>query len=209
MMEHSKKHSEQNPLRRRFSSKFIPSEESKLALILQKIVVFWGIGKIVCVVGGFALIGWTILLFAKTYAAIPPIFVTGVTKMTASFLPFFLRLMTTSLSYLWQPILVYLLIALLTKSQVWRKFWCLVGASGFLLILVATVKHSTWKDYQMLPLLIMQGYLFMLWLLPREVWNIIGLLISLSLGLVILILPDFPSAFDDFGLFGAILVFFL
>jgi hypothetical protein len=40
-------------------------------------------------------------------------------------------------------------------------------------------------------------------------WNIIGLLISVFLGLIVLILPDLPTAFDDFGIFGAILAFFL
>ena len=49
----------------------------------------------------------------------------------------------------------------------------------------------------------------MLWLVPREFWNILGLLISSTLGVIVLILPDLPTAFDDFGIFSAILVFFL
>ena len=49
----------------------------------------------------------------------------------------------------------------------------------------------------------------MLWLVPREIWNIIGLTISSLFGLIILILPDLPTSFDDFGIFGAILAFFL
>jgi hypothetical protein len=62
----------------------------------------------------------------------------------------------------------------------------------------------------MLPLLLIQGYLFALWLLPREVWNVMGLVLSSVLGLIILISPaDLPTAFDDFGMFGAILAFFL
>ena len=60
------------------------------------------------------------------------------------------------------------------------------------------------------PLLLIQGYLFALWLLPHEAWNVMGLVLSSVLGLIILISPaDLPTAFDDFGMFGAILAFFL
>ncbi|PIE31668.1 hypothetical protein CSA56_17605, partial [candidate division KSB3 bacterium] len=71
------------------------------------------------------------------------------------------------------------------------------------------LQHAGWKEYRMLPLLMVQGYLFLLWLMPREIWNIIGLTISGIVGFIILVLPDLPTAFDDFGMFGAVLAFFL
>jgi hypothetical protein len=125
------------------------------------------------------------------------------------------------------------LIAIFTKSKVWRRFWCLVGVAGFFLLFVSALKEFNWpileefswsaikefssalktfnwEEFSVLPLLLMQGYLFALWLLPREGWNIIGLIISSVFGLIILISPaDLPTAFDDFGMFGAILAFFL
>jgi hypothetical protein len=209
-MKYFKKHSKNPPLRHiRLSNWFMPSHDSRVTAYFRKMIAFWWVAKIVGVAGGIFLIGWMALILGNAYAAIPPILLTGVTKMTASFLPFFMDLITASLLYLWQPILVYLLIAVLTRSQVWRKFWCLVGFSGFFLTFVTALETSTWQEYQVLPLLILQGYLFLLWLLPREVWNIIGLLISVFLGLIVLILPDLPTAFDDFGIFGAILAFFL
>jgi hypothetical protein len=102
-----------------------------------------------------------------------------------------------------------MLMMLLISSTVWRKFWCLVGVAGFFLLFVAAYEASTWQEYRLLPLLLLQGYMFMLWLLPREAWNVVGLLISGALGLVILLAPDLPTSFDDFGMAGAVAAFFL
>ncbi len=65
------------------------------------------------------------------------------------------------------------------------------------------LSHADWNDYQRMPLVILQGYLFLLWFLPRELWNFIGLLISSVLGIIVILLPDLPTVFDDFGIFGA------
>jgi hypothetical protein len=121
----------------------------------------------------------------------------------------------------------------LTKSQFWRTFWGLVGVAGFFLLFVSALKgfswpaleglswsalkefsravskKFSWQEYRILLLPLVQGYLFTLWLLPREIWNLVGLTISIGFGLMILILPDLPTAFDDFGMFGAVLAFFL
>jgi hypothetical protein len=189
--------------------RYIPSEDSKLADVIRRIVILWRFGKVLLVVGGLFVIYRAAQIVGTAYMTIPSGLIKGLSKATAYFMPLFLNLLMTSLTYLWQPILLYILIAFLTKSKIWRRFWCLVGVAGFLIIFVSKIEESTWKEYHLLPLLLMQGYLFILWLLPRESWNVVGLVISTALGLIILILPDLPTAFDDFGMFGAILAFFL
>lgn len=211
-MKRFKKHTEKTPLSdtlvRRFD-RYIPAEDSQLAECIRWLLMLWRFGKVLCVAAGIVIIAWAAQIIDTSYADISPNFIKGVSTLTTYFLPFFLDLITTSFTYLWQPVLIYLLIILLTRSQIWRKFWCVVGVAGFLLIFVSTLEQSSWKEYRLLPLLLLQGYLFILWLLPRECWNVMGLVISSALGLVILILPDLPTSFDDFGMFGAILVFFL
>ena len=171
--------------------------------------MFWRFGTIGLVLGGIFLIYKASLIVNTAYTAMPSTLITTLTKSAVYFTPFFLDLLVTSLKYLWQPILMYLLIVVLTKSAIWRKFWCLVGVSLFFLILVSELETTTWKEYHLIPLLILPVYMFLLWLLPREFWNIAGLVIASTLGLIILILPDLPTTIDDFGMFGAILAFFL
>jgi hypothetical protein len=211
-MEHDKTQSAKNTkgcLLQHLIAKYLPSENSTLANLLRQLMIVWKGVKVLCVLCGIVVICKAVLMVGTAYRLIPAWVVTGISKVTVFFIPLFLQLLKTSLLYLWQPILLYVLMACLTKSEFWRKFWCLVGVSGFLIIFVSKIEEFSWKEYQVLPLLLIQGYLFMLWLLPPEFWNIIGLGISTMLGLIILLLPDLPGAFDDFGMFGAILAFFL
>ncbi len=217
----------------RILDKYIPSEDRDLAAFIKEMVVLWRVGKVLCVVAGMFVIYGAAQIVGTAYEAVPPIVFKGLVEAVSRFIPVFLDLMIASLKYLWQPILLYVLIAILTKSDLWRKFWCLVGLAGFFLLFVSALKEFNWpvlgefswsaikefssslktfnwEEFRILPLLLMQGYLFALWLLPREVWNIVGLIISSVFGLIILISPfDLPTAFDDFGMFGAILAFFL
>ncbi|MCP4405764.1 MAG: hypothetical protein GY801_51765 [bacterium] len=188
---------------------YIPAEDSVFALLIKQMIVLFRCCKVAAVIGGIIVIYTVAQMFVKADIRLPP----GSTKIfksvVSAFSPLFLELLSRSLEYLWLPIVLYLLLTLLTKAVLWRKFWCLVGFSWFFLLFVGQVQTTSWKEYHLLPLLMLQSYLFLLWLLPQEIWNIIGLTISLILGLIVLILPDLPTAFDDFGLFGAILVFFL
>jgi hypothetical protein len=193
----------------RILDKYVPSENSNLAGLIRWLVILWRVVKFLCVIAGLYVIYLAIQVVGTVYTTIPPLLFKWAHRTAAYFIPLFLDLIMASFKFLWQPILVYVLIAILTKSRFWRRFWCLVGVAGFFLIFVSAFENSSWKEYQLLPLLLIQGYLFALWLLPREIWNIIGLIISLVLGLTILILPDLPTALDDFGMFGAILAFFL
>lgn len=210
--------------------KFRALKESPL---FKRLEVVWMFVKFLCVVAGIFVIYKAARIIGSAYTAVPSILFESLSKFIAYFTPLFLELIVKSLKYLWQPILVYVFIAVFTKSKVWRRFWCLVGVAGFLLLFISalkefnwpvlgefswsgikefssSVKTFNWEEFRMLPLLLIQGYLFALWLLPREVWNVMGLVLSSVLGLIILISPaDLPTAFDDFGMFGAILAFFL
>lgn len=187
--------------------RYLPKEDSRLAAGIRWLVLVWQGIKWGLVLVGIGVI-WQAILIVRTISP-PPIVLKSVRTLLSYFLPVLWDFITASLNYLWQPIGAYLLIIFFTKSVFWRKFWCLVGVAACLLLFMSSYNEASWKEYQRLPLLIIQGYMFMLWFLPRECWNIIGLLIASILGVIVLILPDLPTAFDDFGIFSAILVFFL
>jgi hypothetical protein len=52
-----------------------------------------------------------------------------------------------------------------------------------------------------------QIYLLALWTFPREIWNFLGGIVWFIKSMIILILPDLPGYFDDFGAIGAIFAF--
>ena len=188
---------------------YIPAENSLLALAIKQILVLFRFCKVFAVLGGVFIIYQAALLVVDADIKPPPGSAKAIEAILKAFAPLFLELLSRSVKYLWLPIVLYLSANLLIKAALWRKFWCLVGFSWFLLLFIEQAQSLNWKEYHLLPLMLVQAYLFLLWLLPQEIWNIIGLTISLFLGLIVLILPDLPTAFDDFGLFGAILVFFL
>lgn len=188
---------------------YIPAEDSVLAWLIKQLITLFRCCKFAAVFAGTLIIYNAVQVFIKADIHLPPGGTKALKVIMTAFGPLLLELLSHSLEYLWMPITLYLLSSLLTKSVLWRKFWCLAGFSWFFLGLVEQMHTTGWQEYHLLPLLMLQSYLFLLWLLPQEIWNIIGLTISLILGLIVLILPDLPSAFDDFGLFGAILVFFL
>jgi hypothetical protein len=171
------------------------------------------------------IIGWV-------YRAIPGVILRSAREVLGWAFPVLRELIILSFQYLWQPLLVYALIALLVRAPAWQLFWRIVGLAGFFLVFVwhfehfpwprlegfnwAALKDFTqsfqelhWQNFQTLPLILLQTYLFALWVLPREVWNLLGLMLSMLLGIIVVILPDLPTAFDDFGIFSAILAFFL
>jgi hypothetical protein len=187
--------------------RWLPAEDSRLAAAIRGGVIVWRGLKWGLVLLGVGVI-WQAGMTLRRVSP-PPVLLKSVSTVLKYFLPVLLDFIEASLYYLWQPIAAYLVIILLTKSLLWRKFWCLVGVAACVLLFMATYSEASWKDYQRLPLLVIQGYLFTLWLVPREFWNLIGLLISVTMGVIVLILPDLPTAFDDFGIFSAILVFFL
>lgn len=205
---------------------------SKSEMFLSRMSAVWLAGKVILALLGMLAILKAALLMGRAYEAIPPILFNGLYKAAMYFAPVLWDLVRLSIPYLLVPIGGYLLIGLGTTSRVWRIFWYIVGLSWFFLVFVSVFEHFpwptlegfswsalkdfgqslkdfNWKEFRALPLALVQGYLFALWVLPREFWNILGLLVSGLLGLMILIFPDLPTAFDDFGIFGAILTFFM
>lgn len=207
-------------------------KDRNIDIVRSHIAAVWRIGKILLVMLGSLVLLRAMLVIGRVYEAIPSIFFKGTQEAFRQFIPVFQDLVGTSFAYLWLPILLYVLIACLTSSPIWRRYWYLVGVAWFFLRFVfvfehfpwptfegwswsalkefgQSLKNFDWEQFRALPLVLMQGYIFALWALPREFWNIIGLVVSILLGLVVLILPDLPTTFDDFGIFGAILAFFL
>ncbi|GAK59463.1 hypothetical protein U27_06448 [Candidatus Vecturithrix granuli] len=180
-----------------------------MAYCIRMLILAWKWVKWGFVVAGLIILWQAALTIQALSTIIPPALVKSVIIVVGFFLPVFLELIVTSLRYLWQPICIYFLITLLTKSVWWRKFWYLVGVAWCVLLLTSTFHDANWNDYQRMSLLMLQGYMFLLWLLPRELWNLMGLLVSSILGIIVILLPDLPTVFDDFGIFGAILLFFL
>ncbi len=189
--------------------RYLPSESSKIANGIRMLVLTWNWAKWGLVAVGFAILWQAAWSMREVLTAVSPVVVKSLRIAIGFFLPVFLEFIAASLYYLWQPICAYFLITLLTKSCWWRNFWYLVGAAWCVMLLISSSSHADWNDYQRMPLVILQGYLFLLWFLPRELWNFIGLLISSVLGIIVILLPDLPTVFDDFGIFGAILLFFL
>jgi hypothetical protein len=173
------------------------------------LVLTWNWAKWGLVAIGLAILWQAAWSMREVLTTVSPVVVKSLRIAIGFFLPVFLEFIAASLYYLWQPICAYFLIALLTKSFWWRKFWYLVGVAWCVLVLASISNDAGWNDYQRISLLILQGYLFLLWLLPRELWNLMGLLVSSILGIIVILLPDLPTVFDDFGIFGAILLFFL
>ena len=188
---------------------YLPAEDTPLAAFIKDLIVLLKIARALAVLVGVSIIYDAWQRVHGVTRLVPQAVVTGMLKTFEFFWPFFLELFRASLSYLWQPILICLLIALLTKSVVGRKFWHLVCLSWYLQNLLDAAQRAHWDEYHLLTLMMLQAYLFLLWLVPQELWNLFGLSLSCVLGVVILIMPDLPSAFDDFGMFGAILAFFL
>jgi len=190
-------------------ARYLPAENTPLAAFIKDLIVLLKITRALTVLIGISIIwdAWQRIRGVTQF--FPSAIVKGILKTFEFFWPFFLELFQASISYLWQPILACLLIALLTKSLFWRKFWYLVSLSWYLLDFLDAAQRATWDEYPLLTLMMLQAYLFLLWLVPQELWNLFGLSLSCVLGVVILIMPDLPTAFDDFGMFGAILAFFL
>jgi hypothetical protein len=123
-------------------------------------------------------------------------------------MPYLSKLIVLSLRYLWPPIVVYCLIGLVTKSWWWRFFLCLVALSSCIIIFRFWFReHFSFVLLPQFLLYIMQLYLFLLWTLPREVWNFLGGIIFFTSSIVVIIFPDLPGYLDDFGVIFAIFMF--
>ena len=132
----------------------------------------------------------------------------AITKIIGFGLPYFVKLLLASWKHLWLPILLYTVISLFTASRWGRFYLCLATLCGFILTFKTVVLNDI--SFSSLPDLLiycMEVYLLLLWTFPREVWNFIGGAFCLLQGAIVLVIPDIPGYFDDFGLIAAIFAF--
>jgi hypothetical protein len=66
---------------------------------------------------------------------------------------------------------------------------------------------ETLKNVPDIILYIMQIYLLLLWTVPREVWNFLGGVIFVIQSVIVTIMPDLPTYFDDLGMIFAVFAF--
>jgi len=122
--------------------------------------------------------------------------------------PYFLKLVTLSLAYLWFPVIVYAAIALITTSKWLRFYLSLVALSIFMLVLMKTVLPSlSFTDVPSVLIYIMQVYILLLWTLPRELWNFLGAIVLTVKSAIVTLFANIPGPWDDLGIVLAIFAF--
>ena len=152
------------------------------------------------------------VLVSGNWSALQTIF-SGLFKVIHFCIPYLLILITKSLFFIWPPILAYMLIGIITTSRCWRFFLCLsVLASAIILLNRLVFSHIdfSFNTLQQVPnifLYIMEIYLLLLWTVPRELWNFIGGFLLAIQSLIVTVMPDLPSYFDDLGMILAIFAF--
>ena len=123
-------------------------------------------------------------------------------------IPRFVELILASLTCLWLPIVLYIGISIITVSQWGRFYLCLATLCGFVLTIeTAVFSNISLSSIFEILIYLMQIYLLLLWTVPREVWNFIGGAFFLLQGIIVLVIPDLPGYFDDFGFITAIFSF--
>lgn len=166
------------------------------------------IGKISVIIGGgIIIISAVASLINGNWGILGKI--VGATSKTLGFvLPALTRMVFSSLAFIWLPIIAYVLISLITVSRWWRFYLCLVVLGTFILFSQCFISTdiSISNLYQIIAYL-SQIYLLALWTFPREIWNFLGGIVWFIKSMIILILPDLPGYFDDFGAIGAIFAF--
>lgn len=118
-----------------------------------------------------------------------------------------------SLKVIWLPAALYLAISWFIRNNLMKKIVLLAVISFNLLFLANVVFPSPFSllfAFTRLPILfclLVQLYLFLLFLLPFELWNIPGAIILFVKGSMVTLLPDLPSFADDFGIIMAVFYF--
>ena len=175
---------------------------------MKKSEKFSNVIKIIAIILGTVIIGLALhsvifgnwLIFGKSLAVL--------SKSLVYCLPFLIKLLVWSLAFIWPPVAVYILISFITISKPWRFFLGTVALSGFILIIQHFyVPTLTIKNFYYIFMYLMQIYLLALWIIPKEVWNIISGLFWMVGSVVITIFPDLPTYFDDLGMIFGLFTF--
>ncbi len=137
----------------------------------------------------------------------------GISRVISYCVPYLLKLIIKSIVFLWPPILSYIIIGIITTSRWWRFYLCLCMLAVSILILnhfvFAKMDFSieTLKEIPTIFMYIIQIYILLLWTFPREIWNFIGGILFAIYSLMITIMPDLPTYFDDLGMIFAVFAF--
>jgi len=175
---------------------------------MKKSEKFSNLIKIIAIVFGTVIIGFALQsvilgnwsVFGKSIAAL--------SKSLIYCLPFLVKLFLWSLAFIWPPIIIYVLISFITISKPWRFFLGSVALCGFILIIQHFfVPTLTIKNFHYIFMYLMQIYLLALWIIPKEVWNIVSGLFWMVGSVVITIFPDLPTYFDDLGMIFGLFTF--
>ena len=136
------------------------------------------------------------------------VFYKAFSKIIGFGVPHFFKLVLSSIALIWLPIAIYVMISLITVSLWWRFFLCLVTLCGFILVVKALLfKDFSLKSVPELLIYITQIYLLLLWVIPRELWNLAGGAVWFVESVVVTLLPNLPGYFDDIGIVAAIFAF--
>ncbi|MCP5514960.1 MAG: hypothetical protein H7A26_05820 [Spirochaetales bacterium] len=118
-----------------------------------------------------------------------------------------------SLPVIWFPVLAYLVLSWFVRDRVKKKIFLfvIVSAEAALLVNIALPSlTSVMFALTRIPFLFcvtLQFYMFLLFLLPNELWNFLGGLVLFLKGSAVILLPDFPTFLDDIGILSAIFFF--
>ncbi len=195
-----------------------PLAQTPLAYTLQELKCFFNIPLALKIAKGLVYLGGAVIILATISSL-----ASGHWEILSKFLelafkaiveivgfgtPYFLGLVTASLAVLWLPIVIYILISIFTTSRWGRFYLCLVALCVFILSIKATVfTDISLSSIPALLIYLTQIYLFLLWAIPREAWNFAGGFLWFLQSVVVTVLPDFPTYFDDLGIITAIFVF--
>lgn len=118
-----------------------------------------------------------------------------------------------SLPVIWFPVLIYLVLSWFVRDHLKKKVFLFVIVSleaAVLVNIVLPLLTSVMFALTRLPFvfcMIIQFYMFLLFLLPNELWNFLGGFVLFLKGTAVILLPDFPTFLDDIGILFAIFFF--
>ncbi len=118
-----------------------------------------------------------------------------------------------SLPVIWFPVLAYFVLSWFVRDNLKKKIFLFVIVSVEAAILVNIILPSLISvmfALSRLPFVFcmtLQFYMFLLFLLPNELWNFLGGLVLFLKGSAVILLPDFPTFIDDMGILFAIFFF--
>ena len=118
-----------------------------------------------------------------------------------------------SLPVIWFPVLAYFVLSWFVRDNLKKKTFLFVIVSVEAAILVNIILPSLTSvmfALSRLPFVFcmtLQFYMFLLFLLPNELWNFLGGLVLVLKGSAVILMPDFPTFIDDIGILFAIFFF--